>query len=103
MIKVELKSGIYSSNSPIFKIKHNMGRVLLGADNKIIEMNTVTAHKLGFSLIKKSNEALQQDYISLSINGEEMGILPIQAKQLGAGILKKAIAADDYQTSESKK
>lgn len=96
MIKVELKSGLVTE-SYIFKVKHDKGRVLVGLGEKIIALNTPTAHKVGFALIRKASESLKTDFINLSINREEFSLLPVQAKQLGEAIIKKMVQADDYQ------
>jgi len=96
MIKVKLKQGIISG-SYVFKVKHDKGRVLVGLGDKVIALNTPTAHKVGFALMKKSKEALSSDYVNLSIDNEEFSLLPDQSNKLGMAIVKKMVQADDYQ------
>lgn len=98
MIKIELSTDLYHSNSPTLRVRQHMGSVLLGIDEKVIQLKTPTAHKVGFSLVKKSSEAFESEHIKLIINNESIPLLPIQARQLGGAILKKTMQADDYQT-----
>ena len=97
MIKVELSNGIYNPSIHSITVRHHFGKVILLTSDKAYEMETPASYKIGVSLIKVSDKALNGDYVSMSVNGELLPLMPAQAKQLGGAILRKTIQADDYQ------
>ena len=66
-------------------------------DGKVLEMRTPKAHRTGFDLVKQAGEALPNEFVVLSVNGETFDFLPHIAKQVGASLLRKADDADDFQ------
>ncbi len=70
--------------------------VLLGP--KVLELSTPVAMKIALSLVghAKACEGTP-DFVVLSINGEEIHLLPAIATQLGGALVKKADKADDWQ------
>lgn len=78
-------------------VRAHPGLVLLFIDESCIEIGVVLAHRIGFSLVKKSSEALVNDMVILKVNGKEISLLPSYAKKIGAALLRKADFADDQQ------
>lgn len=75
--------------------------MLIGA--AVVEMTTVTAHKIAFPLILKSDEAGPGDVVTLTVNRKDLDLLPNQAKKLGGALLRKADAADDWQLANNRR
>ena len=61
------------------------------------EVTTTTAHRAGFDLVKLASESLPGECVVLKINGEGIDMPPPQGKQVGAALLRKSDAADDWQ------
>lgn len=96
-IKVDLATGICRLRPQRIIVRTELGLVILFISDLRVEMTTVTAHKVGLDLIKKARQALPKDYIRMEINNKELDLLPQHATQIGAGLLRKADTADDWQ------
>lgn len=97
MISVSLSTGVYHSYATAMRVGHRHGSVMLSAGSKTIELSTPTAHKIGFALASKAGQAQKGEHVTLSINGEQVKLLPEHALNLGGAILRKTDDADDYQ------
>jgi len=97
MIKVELKHGIYLPTHPKAQVYHKFGKVVLKIGRGIMEMVTPSAHRLAFELIRKERQALEGDYVIMSIDNVDINLLPCEAKQIGASLLMRSDDADDFQ------
>lgn len=74
------------------------GLVYLAIGDKVLEMTTPVAAKVGFALCKNGGACeFLGDVVLLEIGGEEYTLLPDVARQIGGGVLLKADKADDVQ------
>jgi len=101
-IAVERSTGIYTPNVGACRARTRAGLVYLFIDDKPIELHTPDAHKLGFAMVKQGGEAMPQEFIVVKVNGVALNFPPKSAKQVGAAILRRADAADDFQKRISK-
>jgi len=65
--------------------------------DKMLEMRTPEAHRIGFAMCKKAGEAEAGELIIVKINGTELQFPPNNARQVGGALLRKADDADDFQ------
>lgn len=96
MIEVSRKIGIYSENV-IHRVRTRNGLVYWIIGDKAVEMRTPEAHRIGFALCKQAGEAEGAELIIVKLHGRELQFLPNTAKKVGAALLRKADAADDFQ------
>lgn len=98
-IKVEVNSApdIYIPSFEKIIARSRNGLVYLIIDNKAIEMNTLTAHKIGYTMAMAVPKLSPHELISLIINGESIDMLKLTAKKVSAALLRKADDADDWQ------
>lgn len=71
--------------------------VLLLVDDKRVELTTIIAHKIGYTIAMAIPKLAPNELIVLKINGERIELLPDTASKLSTGLLRKADDADDYQ------
>lgn len=71
--------------------------VYLFIDGGGVELRTVQAHKAGYDLVRKSNTP-DGVSVKLTVNNADIVMPPAEAKRLGAALLRKADAADTFQT-----
>jgi hypothetical protein len=73
-------------------------KVYLLLGQKMLEMTTPIASKVGFALAKNGGACMYLgDFVFMEIGGEEIHLAPADALQLGGVMLKKTDRADDYQ------
>lgn len=97
MVTVDRKRGVYTNPGQSFRVAHRYGKVYLIQGDKAMEFDTPTAAKVGLSLARLSNQVEEGEFLELSLNGEEVDLLPESALKLGTALLRKADAADDWQ------
>ena len=102
-LSVSLGSGLYIPNINEVRVRTRQGLVYFIANDKMLEMRTPAAHKTGFAMVKKAGEALPGEFVKLVINGSALSFLPKSAKQIGAALLRRADAADDFQLQRVRK
>jgi len=78
-------------------VRHREGMVYLLANGKVLPLRTPAAHATGFALVKEAGLALDTEFVVLEINGAALNFPTKSAKQIGAALLRKADAADDFQ------
>lgn len=99
-LKVELvKRPVIMEDYPTMVVRMREGRVILIIDDKAVNMNTVTAHKIGLAL--GTTQVPPDAMLRLSVNGETVDLPDPIDKRLCAGLLRKADAADDWQRQHS--
>lgn len=81
-------------------VRHEMGLVILFVGQKRVELNTLTAHDIGYRI--HMAKLAPNEMIVLSINGEAIELLWPVAKQLATALLRKADDADDWQLRRTK-
>lgn len=105
MIKVDRKKGValFSPDKVTVRAEGPQVVMLIGATSRI-EMNTPTAHKVGFALIRLARDCLneKEGFVCVTINGADLELPPQSARQIGAGLLRKSDTADDFQLRISK-
>lgn len=65
--------------------------------DKMLEMRTPEAHRIGFAMCKQAGLAEPGELIVVKINGSELQFPPNNARQVGGALLRKADDADDFQ------
>lgn len=75
--------------------RQEFGKVILFIDDKRVELNTLTAHKIGYTIAMA--KLAPDEMIVLSINGERVDLLWPIASKVSTALLRKADAADDFQ------
>lgn len=80
------------------------GSVQMLIGDKIIDMPTPVAIKVGFALTKNGGACMYQgDFVCFEIGGDEFHLLPAVAVQLGGSLMLKADRADDWQRANPKR
>ena len=102
-ITVEQKTGICPMIPQKIIVRNENGLVVLFINRLRVEMNTTLAHDVGKALVTKADWCLPSEHIELKINSEAIGLLPRYATQIGAGLLRKADDADDFQLANPKR
>jgi len=82
-------------------IRSKLGRVYLSIGSKVVELSTITAHKIGMAIFNAKID--YNELIVLEINKERFEYLWPNAKKVAAGLLRKADDADDWQLNRRKK
>jgi len=81
-------------------VRHEMGKVILFISRKRVELDTLTAHRIGYAMgIAK---LAPDEMIVLTINGEKIDLLWPIAVKVSAALLRKADDADDWQLRRMK-
>jgi hypothetical protein len=96
-LSVSLSTDLYVPRLAEIRVRHRHDFVYLIVGDKAVEMRTPAAHRTGFALVKKAGEALPGEFVKLVINGVALNFPPKSAKQIGASLLRKADAVDDFQ------
>ena len=96
-LEVTLSTGIFIPNVNAVRVRHRAGLVYLFVDDCLVEMRTPIAHKTGFALVCQAGEAMENEFIILRINGDDLNFPTHNARQIGAALLRKADDADDFQ------
>lgn len=81
-------------------VRHENGMVVLFISQKRVELNTLTAHRIGYTI--HMAKLAPNEMIVLSINSEEIELLWPVAKKLATALLRKADDADDWQLRRTK-
>ncbi len=81
--------------------RHRMGLVYLKLDNLVVEMNTLTAHRIGMALALA--DTAPDEMVILIINGERVELLKPFAVKVATALLRKADDADDWQLTNKRK
>lgn len=81
--------------------RHRTGMVYLKLDNKVVEMNTLTAHRIGMALALA--DTAPDEMVILVINGERVELLKPFAVKVATALLRKADDADDWQLTNKRK
>lgn len=97
MIKIELEAGLFFPTHLTSEVVQIRESVVLNLGDGKIEFSTIAAHKLGFALIYKEQEALENDFVVMTINEVKVNLLPRDAKQIGAKLLICCDDADRFQ------
>lgn len=72
-----------------------MGKVILFISQKRVELDTLTAHRIGYTM--GTAKLAPNEMIVLTINGEKIDLLWPVAVKVSAALLRKADDADDWQ------
>jgi len=102
-LSVNKKIGIYIPALPSITVRAEGREVAMLLEDSKITMGTVAAHAAGFKLVRLSGTAISGELIVLKINGDELDLLPEQAKSIGGALLRKADKADDFQRYYAKR
>jgi hypothetical protein len=97
MIVVDLKRGVFLDPGTPVRIGQRYDKVVLLQGAKGVQIDTPTAVRTGFQLVKLSDQVLAGEFIALRIDGEELHLLPEVARQIGGALIRKADRADDFQ------
>ena len=84
-------------------VRHIKGRVHFYHGKQGVDLSTTVAHDIGFALIKATTQLDVNEIILLTINRQRIELLPQVAKQVAAGLLRKADDADDFQLMRNRK
>lgn len=96
------KQEVYVPPKGDIRIAQRNEKVALLIGEKVVEMTTPVAVKVGFALSKNGGACMYLgDVVTLSINGEMFYLLPKIAVQVGGGLMLKADKADDWQREHS--
>ncbi len=101
-IAISLKKGILTPSIDRITVRSMQGMIAVVIGTAGIVLDTSSAHGAGFALIKLANESLPGDLVVIKVNGIDIEMLAPQAKQVGAALLRKADAADDWQLENPK-
>jgi len=74
-----------------------LGSVFLFMDNSGVEMSTLTAHHIGYTIAMMVPNLAPDELIVIVINGEQIQLLPEVAQKVSTALLRKADDADDWQ------
>jgi len=96
---VDVRSRVSNPNLPSsLGVRHREGRVLMFINDKLVNLNTVNAHRIGLDLAKS---VLAPDEMRVIIlNGEQVDLPDPLAHRLAASLLRKADEADDWQLKQ---
>jgi hypothetical protein len=101
-MRIELKNGIYEGATHKVTVRSENGHVIVFIDESRVEFKTPAAFKAGFAIVKKAGLALTGDFVSWTVNGKEIQMLPEHALKIGGAILRKTEDADDFQLNRSR-
>jgi len=73
------------------------GMVYLFVDTRGVELTTVTAHDIGYTIAMTLPKLDQSEMVVIVINGERVELLPEIARKVSTALLRKADDADDWQ------
>jgi len=73
------------------------GSVFLFVDNRGVEMSTLTAHDIGYTIAMMAPKLAHDEMVVIVINGERIELLPDVATKVATALLRKADDADDWQ------
>lgn len=96
-ISVSKQRGIVQLKPHHIVVRQRCGSVFLYVDHAGLMLTTPVAHKTGFDLVKMASELLTGEFMRIMINAQSIDLLPDHAQKIGAALLKKADAADDFQ------
>ena len=99
VVKVETIPIIHTPTDNIV-VRSRHGRVYMSIGKKVIELSTITAHKVGMAIIKSKLD--YNELVVLEINKERFEFLWQVAKKVAGALLRKADDADDYQLGDIK-
>lgn len=96
-LKISVKEipDIYAPEIHKIIIRHELGMVIMFIDDRRIELNTLTAHKIGYTMA--TAKLAPNEMIVLSINGEKIDMVWPIAVKVSSALLRKADDADDFQ------
>ena len=96
-LQVSCETGVFIPQTYDVRVATRIGLVYIKIDDKVLEMNTVSAVDTGMALAKFAGQIAPDEYIKLKLNGESFDLLAENALQIGGALLRKADDADDYQ------
>ena len=96
-IEVYLSKQVYAPTVQRIVARYEFSLVVLWLDGTKVEMTTPVASKIGLALAMGYTTAEPGDLVIMRVNGTEVQLVPLQARQLGGVVLKKADRADDWQ------
>lgn len=97
-IEIEKRSGIMTRVPDKIAVRAEGPLVVMLFDMSRVEMLTPTAHKVAFALIRAADECLLAgDFVVMRINRVDVEYPAKHARQVAAGLLRKADDADDFQ------
>jgi len=94
--------GLYFDNLSEVRTTDQHGHVYLRIADKVCEMTTSVATKIGVALVTKAGELLPGEFLQLVINGNRFNVLSLPARRLGGALLRRADRADDWQRAHTK-
>lgn len=102
-MSVELRANeLFAPTVAEIRVRYEYGKVVAWLDRvKRIEMTTPAAVRIGLAMNHCYTQALDGDLVIWKINGQEVQLLPMQARKIGGVMLKKADRADDWQRDVS--
>jgi len=102
-VEVDKQPLIMVANRHQVVVRSRMGKVYLFLDGRGVEMSTLTAHDIGYTIAMKVPKLAPDELIVLIINGERLELLPALATQISTALLRKADDADDWQLANRRK
>lgn len=101
-MKVQKKTGVLIPSEHEIRVRAEGGDVLVLVDRIPAEvLNTTETVKLGLDMIRLADDC-RGEFIQLKINGSPIDVLPSHARQVGAGLLRKADQADEFQINKQR-
>lgn len=74
--------------------------VVMFIDTAPVPLLTPDAHRLGFALIREADLCVAEGaalIIVMTVNGTEVEVPPVNARQIGVALLRRSDFADDFQ------
>lgn len=102
-IQVSITKGVYRGGFHKMRLRARYGLVYWMIDDKILELRTPAAHRVGFEMVKKAGLLQKGELVTTKINGTEIQYSAYNAKQVGGALLRKADDADDFQLQRIKR
>ena len=100
-VDVEEMPPIFTPKVDKIIARQELGKVILFILGSRIELNTVTAHKIGYSMAMA--KLAPNEMIVLTINREKIELPGQLRMQVATAILRKADDADDWQLKHRRK
>ena len=102
-IEVELSKEIYAPDVRRIVVRYEHNMVVLWLDDMRVEMTTPVAARIGLEMNKLYAVHEPGDLVIMRINGRKVQLVPMQARQVGGVMLKKADRADDWQRQSGRR
>lgn len=102
-VSISLQKAVYQGQNMTVRVRSEYGHVFAAFNDRVLEMKTPAAHRMGLELVKKGGEAAADELVIVKINGKEIQFDANNAKQVGGALLRKADDADDFQQQRTSK